>query len=60
MIFPPPTHTYTEELSQTKEGPSNEWVKWYLDVPSWKCSCGVTNFGRNVRCARPTCKKEKQ
>ncbi len=32
-------------------------VQLFLNVASWKCECGITNFGRNLQCAKDTCKK---
>lgn len=37
----------------------DERIRLFLDVPNWKCECGLVNFGRNERCADPKCQKEK-
>ena len=34
-------------------------VKLFDNCPNWKCECGLTNHGRNERCARYTCKKSR-
>ena len=28
-----------------------------MNVPPWKCECGIVNHGRNLHCARWECKK---
>jgi hypothetical protein len=59
MIIPVPT--YREEVVERAPvvAPNQErdrWTLWYMDCPSWKCTCGLTNFGRNEQCAKWTCK----
>jgi hypothetical protein len=35
----------------------HERIRKFLDCPNWKCTCGLTNFGRNKQCAKWECKK---
>jgi hypothetical protein len=58
MIIPRPT--YREEVPERIVIPpstNDAWVRWYMDCPSWVCECRLTNFGRNLQCARDSCKK---
>lgn len=61
MIIPLPYYDPDErqEKSVLEKMDNSEWIKWYMNCPNWKCTCGATNFGRNVRCAKPTCRKER-
>jgi len=54
MIIPPPKYEEPEvpELSDA------EWIRAYLNCVPWKCDkCGLTNFGRNEKCA--DCREKK-
>lgn len=69
-IEPPNDNTLEEEEPKKKLPPyvppfgltpweDNRRVELFLNVPSWICVCGLTNFGRNLRCAKQTCNKER-
>jgi len=32
-------------------------IQLQMNVPPWKCECGIVNHGRNLNCARWECKK---
>jgi hypothetical protein len=60
MIIPIPT--YREEVPDRpviRPSTNDAWVRWYMNCPSWKCVCGLTNFGRNEQCAKWTCKRDR-
>jgi hypothetical protein len=59
MILTPPSDDPDEVVIPVGEDPSHEYVKWFMNVPSWKCACGLTNHGRNERCADWRCRREK-
>jgi hypothetical protein len=60
MIINPPTDDPDEVAVTVGEDPSHEYVKWFMNVPSWKCSkCGLTNHGRNEKCADWRCRRER-
>ena len=49
MIIPRPT--YTEPAKELHDGPDYDYVRWYINCPSWLCpECGHTQFGRNKFC----------
>lgn len=59
---------FDEELIQPERPKANpsenerrcKYVNEYLDVPHWRCpSCGLTNFGRNKKCADFKCRLER-
>jgi hypothetical protein len=56
MIIPIPIHHIEESVAPDPED-RGEWIRWFLDCEHWRCTCGITNFGRNKFCARWTCKK---
>lgn len=60
MIINPPDEYSTPVKEKTEVEPSTfesrRWTELYLNVNSWKCaSCGLTNFGRNLKCADQRC-----
>ena len=61
LIGPPVDNSYPD-LPEEPVPIKNDWdeyrrVQLYLNCKPWKCSCGLTNFGRNRNCAKWTCKK---
>lgn len=57
MRIPIPTFQEDEKIPEVKTQFNTEWIHEFLNVPPWKCVCGLTNFGRNEQCAK--CKKER-
>lgn len=54
MIIPIPKH----DVQEVYIPPDTDRIEWYLNVPPWKCKkCGLTNFGRNEKCADYTCRE---
>ncbi len=61
-IIGPPRDVYPEFPEDTPIPRNNSWdehrrVELFLNCKSWKCECGLTNFGRNRNCAKWTCLK---
>jgi len=60
MIIPIPTYREEEPVRHIvipTDQERDRWVRWFMDSPTWVCECRLTNFGRNLQCARDTCKK---
>lgn len=62
IILPPDDMTTDFQEESKKPEKLHTWEEYrktqiYMNVPPWKCSCGIVNFGRNLQCARDTCKK---
>lgn len=59
IIGPPQEYGVTESQSETElsDFEQNRRIQLFLNVKSWKCICGNTNFGRNLLCADFRCKK---
>jgi hypothetical protein len=50
MLIPRPTQNEPEE-PDVSELSSGAYIKWYLDVPNWKCNvCHAVMFGRMTYC----------
>ena len=61
MIIPIPIDRKEEpEPPVTFERADHAYVKWFMNVPSWKCVCGLTNHGRNERCADWRCRRMRE
>jgi hypothetical protein len=43
-----------------ERGVDYAYVMWFMDVKPWKCVCGLTNHGRNERCADWRCRKVRE
>jgi hypothetical protein len=59
-VISPPSDEPDEMIVPDERGINHAYVKWFMNVPSWKCACGLTNHGRNERCADWRCRLEKQ
>lgn len=52
-----------DDITESKPEPiRHTWeeyrrVQLWLNVAPWKCECKITNFGRNLTCARHGCGK---
>lgn len=61
-IILPPDDTTIYPQEESKKPEFHTWEEYrrgqiFMNVPPWKCECGIVNFGRNRNCARDTCKK---
>jgi|GraSoiStandDraft_1057264.scaffolds.fasta_scaffold00114_10 hypothetical protein len=59
MIIPLPTYTIEKPEPIQLPKTDNDYVRWFMNVPPWKCVCGLTNHGRNERCADWRCRLER-
>ena len=51
MIIPPPRYEEPAVVVPTTDTKRDEYIKWFLNVPSWKCTkCGAVMFGRMDYC----------
>jgi len=58
MMIPIPVHQEDEVVPVIKTQIDHEWIRQFMDVPSWKCpDCRLTNFGRNEKCANDRCRR---
>jgi len=55
MIIKPPSNDTDEYHFDVVETKPQSWYDWFFSVRNWKCNCGLTNFGRNKKCAMWTC-----
>lgn len=60
-VIGPPKDDYLNEIGKPPVSDCTaaryDWVRWFMDCKSWKCKCGLTNFGRNKACAWDKCRK---
>lgn len=56
MIIPIPNIIDEEQGAVLLDHASQaDWVFRFLNCESWTCACGLTNFGRNKKCADQKC-----
>lgn len=61
ILTPPPSEDEPEREVVVKPSSWEEYrrVQLFLNVPSWKCSCGLTYQGRVLKCVRKECGKDR-
>jgi len=61
MIVPLPTYQEESiELIEEKGEIDHNYIRECMNLPSWKCACGLTNHGLNKRCADWRCRRERE
>lgn len=60
IILPPSYDEISEFTKRQYDYILHRRITLFLNVKSWICSkCGLTNFGRNLRCADKLCQTER-
>lgn len=57
MLIPTPKWKEVDDYVPPPPSTDSAHVKQFWNVRPWRCTCGLTNFGRNKHCADYRCKK---